>query len=302
MSKILAIKGNPERGKEVIDALKMLGGKINPNPLYKCKGAESLNVYYITGDENYISKMPVAAAVKHTTIRVYSLDAFLDAYPFKVGDVVAIPEYESDVRIDDMYWDGFEVQYVVYRNDEKETYTAKELLDLNDDIVEASTDNTNVTTNYCQVGKIAGVCFNKENYENEVELHLGNYEIVNRNGKTYAVLKEPTYPVTFESCLAVLGFKEYDFKLNGLPYAYREVERLARIIACRDAYWKIADNWKVDWADNTQKKYTITMYQDQIIKGSSPNKNCILSFPTEELRDKFYENFYPMITECKHLL
>lgn len=300
MSKILAIKGDAERGNEVIGVLKMFGGKECTIPSLRLNGTDTSHVYFITHNENAITTMPLAEAVKNTSIRVYGIGAFLGAYPFKVGDVVAIPEYESDVRIVDMYWDGFEVQYVVYRNDEKETYTAKELLDLNADIVDDA--STTLGNNYCQAGKIAGVCFNKENYENEVELHLGNYEIVNRNGKTYAVLKEPTYPVTFESCLAVLGFKEYDFKLNGLPYAYREVERLARIIACRDAYWKITDNWHPDWTNNNQKKYTIMFYQDQLTKGSGPNKNCILSFPTEELRDKFYDNFYPMITECKHLL
>lgn len=36
---------------------------------------------------------------------------------------------------------------------------------------------------------MSGIYFDRENYADEVELHLGNYEIEVRNGKTYAVFK-----------------------------------------------------------------------------------------------------------------
>ena len=49
------------------------------------------------------------------------------------------------------------------------------------------------STGFMQMGKTVAVCFNKENYETEVELQLGDYEIEVRDGKTYAVLKKPKY-------------------------------------------------------------------------------------------------------------
>ena len=36
---------------------------------------------------------------------------------------------------------------------------------------------------------MSGIYFDRENYADEVELHLGNYEIEIRNGKTYAIFK-----------------------------------------------------------------------------------------------------------------
>ena len=39
---------------------------------------------------------------------------------------------------------------------------------------------------------LSGICFDRENYADEVELHLGNYEIEIRDGKTYAVFKSKT--------------------------------------------------------------------------------------------------------------
>ena len=37
---------------------------------------------------------------------------------------------------------------------------------------------------------MSGIYFDRENYADEVELHLGNYEIKTRNGKTYAIFKK----------------------------------------------------------------------------------------------------------------
>ena len=36
---------------------------------------------------------------------------------------------------------------------------------------------------------MSGIYFDRENYADEVELHLGNYEIEIRNGNTYAIFK-----------------------------------------------------------------------------------------------------------------
>ena len=212
MSKILAIKGSPEHGAEVIKVLEMLGGKnTSLNPAIDCN---PLAVYSIYGDSHTIVMTSVANTAKNNTFAVYTINEFKEKFPFKVGDVVAIPEYESDVRITEMFWDGFEIHYVVYRNDEKEIYSAAELLEYNEDVTDTFTHHTfnkteepANTVNYAQLGKTVAVCFNTENYESEVELQLGNYEIVNRNGKTFAVLKQTVYPKTFESCLGVLVIK-----------------------------------------------------------------------------------------------
>ena len=58
--------------------------------------------------------------------QIFTLEEFLEKYPYKVGDKVRVPEFESEVRIDDMKWDGYNIQYEVF-TDETEWYTAEEL-------------------------------------------------------------------------------------------------------------------------------------------------------------------------------
>ena len=117
MSKKLAIKGHPTRGKEVIELLQMMGG----NTFNSCmKIAYSNRVYYI-GNNNAISWDYIG----HEEIdkyEIFTLEEFLEKYPFKVGDNVLIPEYESEVRICKMRWDPTcqDVEYLVYRNDDEE--------------------------------------------------------------------------------------------------------------------------------------------------------------------------------------
>ena len=60
--------------------------------------------------------------------------------------------------------------------------------------------------------------------------------------------------------------------------------------------------WKPDWKDSSQQKYTIFYYQDEITSSKGPNVNRFLSFPTEEMRDFFLENFKELIEQCKDLL
>lgn len=76
----------------------------------------------------------------------------------------------------------------------------------------------------------------------------------------------------------------------------------------RDVYWKIAgeqmgldEPWEPDWNDQ-RPKYTITVIGNQLIKHHSLSQNYILAFPTEEMRDAFFENFKDLIEQCKELL
>jgi hypothetical protein len=90
---------------------------------------------------------------------------------------------------------------------------------------------------------------------------------------------------------------------------------LQKLIICRDVYWKIygeqmgLDNpWKPDWENETQVKYMITTFNNELKFFSSLHsyvvgrRNHILSFPSEKMRDAFYENFKKEIEQCKELL
>lgn len=144
--------------------------------------------------------------------------------------------------------------------------------------------------------------FNAKNlsFADRVELQLGDkWELLNENGRTYAVKKTPKYPTTYEECCEVMKCDLW-FEINTC-YHGPELCVLYKLLMCRDAYWKIAGDWKPDWKKNIDK-YNLIVYEGDVIKDMHSSVNHVLSFPTSEMRDTFYENFKDLINECKELL
>lgn len=160
-----------------------------------------------------------------------------------------------------------------------------------------------------KIAKVVIINLKSDVCDDEVELNLGDYEIKVRDNKTYAVLKKPKYPKTF---IEVLNFWHPDRQIeDDYQRCYKKdlIENFQNLLYARDAYWKIAGeqmglgkSWDPDWADNYQKKWLITFYQDEINFTTGTNVQFILAFPTEEMRDAFYENFKDLIEKCKKLL
>ena len=127
MFKKLAILGHETRNEEVIELLKMLGGRDTSG--FSC--TDTNRFYYVSDEFIYWDYDDPSIVEK---FEVFTLEKFLEKFPFKVGDFVRIPEYESEVRICKMKWTSFsDIDYLVYRNDDEEWYTAYELLEYNDD-------------------------------------------------------------------------------------------------------------------------------------------------------------------------
>ena len=160
------------------------------------------------------------------------------------------------------------------------------------------------STGFMQVGKTFAVIFNDANYEDEVELQLGDYEIEVRDGKTYAIKKKPKYPTTFKGCRAII-----DYKVSGvIGYKSLLLASLQNLLVCRDAYWKIIGDemglskpWEPEWTSG-KPFYCISVNGNTVTKGRWYIDNKILAFPTEEIRDTFYKNFKDLIEQCKELL
>lgn len=90
-------------------------------------------------------------------------------------------------------------------------------------------------------------------------------------------------------------------------YRKKQLEALQRLLIFRDAWWKMADDWKPDYNDCTEDKYFSTkffiyVYRNEIHFGSCELTHHLLAFPTAEMRDAFYENFKDLIEICKELL
>ena len=289
MSKELAIKGDKERGNEVIALLEMLGG----DNRWKASGNIEKVYYSISNGVILYGTQLEKSAVGFT------LDEFYKKYPFKVGDRVLIPEYESEVCINQMIWDGWDVEYMVYRNDDEEWYTATELKNWNDDFYDMGT-------------KVEGSLTISEDMINtsRLEIDLNEYEYNIENNKLIIQKKKLLYPKTYRECFYTLyGHKNDAFNLSGVTdEEYDLFGNLIKLKRCRDAYWKIAGEemglgktWKPDWMDKTTK-YGICAYQNTIIKDNVIRTNRTLVFPTPEMQDVFYKNFKDLIEQCKELL
>ena len=308
MSQKLAIKGHSTRGKEVIELLEMLGGK-NIHNLYGNNSFE----YYVSGHAILNDRLSI---IEDDDFVIFNLEEFLEKYPFKVGDKVHIyvqnddtdGRYDVEVaEISSMRWNPARCKIAYKMKDINREFYKEEIKCKVDDSTK-SIDNPIDSSQFMQLGKTVAVCFNTANYENEVELKLGDYEIVVRDGKTYAVRKKPAYPDNYEECVRIAkNIHGYDINIDA-P-AYRELlESFVKLLICRDAYWKIAGEemglgkpWEPDWLDETTK-YGIWTYQNTIITDNVIRTNHMLVFPTPEIRDVFYENFKDLIERCKELL
>ena len=62
----------------------------------------------------------------------------------------------------------------------------------------------------------------------------------------------------------------------------------------------LGKTWKPDW--DGKPYYVIENHRGDVLTDLRWNTNAILSFPTEEMRDAFYENFKDLINECKDFI
>ena len=130
MEKKLAIKGHQTRGKEVIELLEMLGGINDEGSI----GTNTWKDEYYFLDNGYIRAYDWCDGIKFT------LEGFLEKFPFKVGDAVCVEGLCAPIN--KMEWDPVsqEVRYLVSMLTDENTvtikwYTAKELINWNAELL-----------------------------------------------------------------------------------------------------------------------------------------------------------------------
>lgn len=299
----LAIRGHLTRGKEVIEILEMLGGKnvckytgnnVNDRLYYLIdEDFDIVSHYFDDSDDDY--------NYNNKNCIVYTLEEFLKKYPYKVGDNVVYEDDNDIVTIVGIKWDDDidDIFYNVKRINEDDCFLCPpELL-----------------TSYKEK--------NMEELKEQLLLELvlvkqgkeliphKDYEIKQIDNKFYLVKKKSQYPKTYEECCKIImideGFDCNPFKVMG--YEAQLLTNFQKLLICRDAYWKIAGEqmnlgkpWKPDWNDDEIIKYCIIIDSGIISKQKFRNTQFVFAFPTEEMRDAFYENFKDLIEQCKELL
>jgi hypothetical protein len=156
--------------------------------------------------------------------------------------------------------------------------------------------------------------------ENQIKIP-DNFEIYKIENGTIYLKEKDAIPKNWEECVNTYGIKEleainnlsivttidipivssrnHDILPKGLGYP---MLALCQLLVCRNAYWKIDNNWKPDWSDS-KTKYTIGRVEGKIKANVTNIDNSrILVFRTPEIRDTFYENFKDLIEQAKELL
>ena len=268
MSKILAIKGHSTRSKEVIELLEMMGGSNFHN--YNVSRDDYV---YTISEKGYILAIPNSSIDFYNCV-IFTLEEFLEKFPFKVGDFVRIPEYESEVRILKMKWCPLSkhIEYLVYPNDEDEWFTADELLEDN--------DNPTKTRDCKKCGLHFGSvrCFDKDCPHNTPK----SYAVGLKDGKVIdcGVNKE----IVMNDIKPL--FKAGDvIKLKGCPD--------------KNLYWMVMDVVKDGYIFNDGKKYSFDdqhHYEKSDREVINPMKNVLAELfehikttPKEELEREFEE-------------
>ena len=294
MSKILAIKGHSTRGKEVIELLEMLGGVNIDN----FRGIDIDDVYVIDKYNN-ICFMDIDAASAAGNHVIFTLDEFYEKYPYNVSDKVNIIEYESEVPITKMSWTGNDIEYCVVTCYGDEWFGSYEIKSWNDyEDMEAKAE--------CKLIVSEDVTKNER-----MEIDLNEYEYKVENDKLIICKKKPVYPKTIEECYDVLEvpIEERYVEVDNPVFLNKLIISFTELLICRNAYWKIAGeqmgldkSWKPDYENEALPKYCIFVSKNVIVKNFTYDGSVVLSFPTEEMRDAFYENFKKEIEQCKDLL
>ena len=239
---------------------------------------------------------------------------FLKKYPYKVGDKVeykSIGDANLKSKIIYMEWCN-SLNEVLYMTEDAHVISTEDIIetktipsymdyDIKEEIMEEKGDKAKapnlVGEDYS--GKRFGYKIPK-GYEVDC---IQNNEIIIKPIK-------PQYPKTYEECYDILGLlKPSDDDSNIFGYKTSILRKFQKLLICRDAYWKIAGEelglgkpWEPDWSTESEKKYVIEVYLNNIRTNLQGYSNTTLSFPTVEMRNTFFENFKDLIERCKELL
>ena len=296
----LAIKGHETRGEEVIKLLKMLGGK------NKFEDISFITPYiFLFVDDDYYTEIGwdyIGDDNNYEEFVIYTLEEFEEKFPYKVGDTVAcyvgiILEKEAH-KIIGMQWDSNKCR-ILYHLDNFNVIEVEDILYSIECKTEQSKQERVKDMDLKNYGT-ATIKYIQENGSRDMELIIPcNQEIVNIDGRYILRDKKPQYPTTYKECCDVLGIDTMDNDAKG--YKHFLVIQFQELLIARDAYWKIAGDWRPEFRF-VKKKYCIMTKDNKVISATVEETNRILAFPTEEMRDAFYNNFKDLIEQCKELL
>ncbi len=298
-NKKLAILGHPTRYKEVIEILEMLSGE-----KIIFQGNNSECCYYLQNSIHLINVEDVDWFEPNNFV-IFTLEDFLQKYPYKVGDKVLLNNQVKVIK--GVGWDSTNNE-VIYTLETNINGVNTQYQVFNYDLLpykEEDDDTKIYTDNAINDDSKTDIIINGENL-----IAPNGYTIENATRNNNRLIVEYIknnlqYPKSYEGCRMILN-QELE-EQSTLGYKGADFYYFQLLIICRDAYWKIAgeelglsEPWKPNFGENFI--YAIGAFYGTIQKTMVTGGRGILLFPTEEMRDAFYENFKFLIDKCKEFL
>lgn len=291
----LAIKGHATRGKEIIEILGMLGGK-NQNNVYS--GKDTFHYYFIDNETGYIrTKLYTDDCWTKLTYIIFTLEEFLEKYPYKIGDKVIIKHKNQEAIVDKVVWCCDTITYwLKYNGFIEGNWRVEHLQPYKEEIMENKSND-----NWAKWDLPDGYEFQDK------DGNIINTSVIKLVKKQQQYPQQ--YPKTYKECCEILDLNTLDNDAQG--YEADLIIRFQELLIARNAYWKIAGEqmglgkpWEPDFTNDNEERYGIYTASNKVVKDfcGVGDVNVILTFPTEEMRDAFYENFKDLIEECKELL
>ena len=113
-------------------------------------------------------------------------------------------------------------------------------------------------------------------------------------GKSSYYVDNVDYKIISSQFESTPFLEEFDNKEDAEAFA-----ALGKLIKLRKDWIK---DWKPDWTNEDQTKFTIISAENEISKGEHYKVNSSMSFPTEEMRDEFLDCFKDYLEQAKPLL
>ena len=232
----LAIKGHPTRGKEVIEILKMLGGKVYIEEIYK--GEYPDRYYFINKNDGFIHTYFSETVDILNAFQTFTLEEFLEEFPYKVGDKVLYKYGNTSYFIRKMFWENDKILYElsdeVYSDgcsipdtlifdvgvaqlqpykEETMDKVNKEVFDVNaqccdimNHLIKEETMEEQITIEDITLEK-AFMCTFLEMVEGKQRLRIAlneGFELKEENGNFFVYRKKVEYPKTYEECCKIM--------------------------------------------------------------------------------------------------
>ena len=321
---ILVFKGHSTRGDELRELLEMLGDNRQLKGTFK-------GFYYWIEDGQV-----TASDVHPENSIIYSLEEFLEKYPYKVGDEVeykSIGDANLKSKIIYMEWCNA-LNNVLYTTEEAHVISTEDIIetksippymdyDIKENIEKNQPPKTQAEVDkYFQEHSVKNG-MNVIDIETCLEmdgLKLPENVVINSKGigsiQFIQWYEKQQYPKTYGECCEILDIHPSRELQPSFFTDISEIEKdlsyklslLYKLYICRNAYWKIAGEqmglgkpWEPDW-NNVSDKHCIYFVSGEIWLTECQTRQCTLAFPTEEMRDKFFENYKDLIEQCKELL